>query len=87
MVPNPLLFYTYILFVLEIDFKSNIKVTAQTIIEYLFHKYKKKNMEIYSLEHSNNKWKSRVPVYHLVEKFGTASTKSYFTVNFFEIST
>ncbi len=40
-----------------------------------------KIMEVYGAEHLNNKWKSRVPVYHLVEKFGTASAKS------FEIST
>ncbi len=38
-------------------------------------------MEIYSSVHSNNKWKSRVPVYHLVDKFGTASTKSYLKDN------
>ncbi len=35
MVPNTLLFYTYVFmfYVLEIEFKSNIKVTVQTIFE------------------------------------------------------
>ncbi len=83
MVPNTLLFYTYVFMCLETEFKSNIKVTAQAISEkdvYFINILKM--MEIYGSEQSNNKWKSRVPEYHLVEKFGTASTKSYLKVNF-----